>query len=303
MSIEVLQEKCLQHMEDKGLSQVKLAGKIGIGESTFSRWLKGTYPSPEPITEKVKVFFEKEERREEASSVGEIGFAMTSMSEKIMNVLDYCRLQRIIGVIYGDAGVGKTFTSRHWKSDKPDVVILSANPVTANPKAFLKLLTRALKTNRTGSSDDMLMDIYDHLTGRDMTLIIDEAQHLGRRTLDIIRSINDVTGTAIILIGNEIIYSKLTGKQQAEFAQLFSRISMKSNNLLTDLFKPSDVRMVFSLEKDDEETEWSVDYLLKICRSKYGLRGAVHVYTNAKNNDDTTQKGLKAMAATMGIAV
>lgn len=303
MSIEALQEKCLQHMEDKGLSQVKLAGKIGIGESTFSRWLKGTYPSPETITEKVKVYFEKEESRAAASSTGEIEFAMTSMSEKIMNVLDYCRFQRILGVIPGDAGVGKTFTCREWLRNKPDAVMLTVNPVFANPKSFLKLLARTLKTSRTGSSDEILLDIYDHLSVRDMTIVIDEAQHLTRRTLEIIRNINDETGTAIVLVGNETIYSKLTGKQQAEFAQLFSRIAMRSVNLLTDLFKPSDVRAVFGFEKDDEETDWAVDYLLKICKSKYGLRGAVHVYTNAKNNDDISQKGLKAMAAAMGIAV
>ncbi len=301
MTMDLLQEKCLSYMEAKGLSQVKLAGKIGIAESTFSRWLKGTYPNPETISEKVKVYFEKEESRAETSSSGQIVFAMTSMSQKIVNVLDYCRLQRIIGVIPGDAGVGKTFTCREWMRDKPDVAMLTINPVFANPKAFLKLLARALKTSKSGSSDEMLLDVFDHLRSRDMTIIIDEAQHLTRRTLEIIRNINDETGTAIILVGNETIYSKLTGKQQAEFAQLFSRIAMKSGHLLTDLFKPSDVRCVFCFDRDDDETDLSVEYLLRICRSKYGLRGAVHVYTNAKNNDDITQNGLKAMATAMGI--
>lgn len=302
MSNELVQ-KCYRYMEEKGLSQVKLAGKIDIAESTFSRYLKGTYPNPETISEKVNAFFEKEEKREVASHTSEIGFAMTTMSQKVVNVLEYCRVQKIIGVIYGDAGIGKTYTSKHWMKDKPDVVMISINPTFANPKAFLKVLARALKTDASGLADEVLLDIYTHLGNGDKTIIIDEAQHLTRRTLEIIRSINDATGTAIILVGNETVYSKLNGKQQAEFAQLFSRIGMKSNNLLTDMFKADDVRKVFDLNEETEDESEAVDYLLKICRSKYGLRGAAYVYNNAKNNDDVSQKGLRAMATAMGIAV
>lgn len=284
-------------MEEKGLSQVKLAGKIGIAESTFSRWLKGTYPNHESITEKVNLFFDKEEKRDVVVTAGEIEFSMTGISEKVLNVLEYCRIQKIIGTIYGDAGVGKTYTTKEWAKDKSDVIIVTANPTFSSPKTFLKLLARKLKTTRVGGVDDIFTEILDKLDGKDMTIVIDEAQHLNRKTLEIVRSINDETSTAIVLIGNETVYSKMLGKQQAEFAQLFSRLGMR-NYLLTDMFNENDVKGVFKTE--DENV---IKYLLSICRSKYGLRGAVHVYTNAQNNQDITAKGLKAMAALMGIIV
>lgn len=292
---ELMVEKCSKYMEEKGLSQVKLAGKIGIAESTFSRWLKGTYPNQETITDKVKLFFEKEEKRDESVKVGQVGFAMTGISRKVINVLEYCRLQRIIGTIYGDAGVGKTFTSKEWARNKSDVIIVTANPTFSSPKTFLKLLAKKLKTLRVGGVDDIYSEITDKLESMDMTIIIDEAQHLNRKTLEIVRSINDETDTSIVMIGNESIYNKMVGKQQAEFAQLFSRLGMR-NCLLTDMFDEADVKMVFDVS-DEEVT----DYLLKICRSKYGLRGAVNVFTNAQNNQDTSIKGIKAMAAVMGI--
>lgn len=293
-----LVEKCTVYMEDKKVSQAKLATLIGIGESTFSRWLKGNYPNPEGINKKIDSFFEKETLRKEASTVRDIGFATTGISQKVWQVLEYCRLQRIVGAVYGDAGIGKTRTMEEWREDKPDVVSVTASPAFGSPKPFLKLLARELKTVRTGGVDDIFIDILDKLSGTDRTIVIDEAQHLNRKTLEIVRSINDSTKTAIILIGNEMVYSKMVGKQQAEFAQLFSRLGMRKH-LLTDMFEREDILEVFGQQVEKETT----DYLLSICRSKYGLRGAIYVYVNASNNGDLSLKGIKAMAKLMGILV
>lgn len=294
--IELVQ-KCTEYMEEKGLSQARLANLIGIGESTFSRWLKGNYPNPEAINYKVQAFFEKESIRQEVIDARDIGFAMTSISQNVWQVLEYCRIQKTIGVIYGDAGIGKTRTTLEWAKDKPDVIIITANPAFNSPKSFLKLLAKHLKTIRNGSMDDVYMDVLDKLTGADKTIVIDEAQHLTHKALEIVRSINDSTNTAIILIGNAVVYSKLLGKQQAEFAQLFSRIGMRSH-LLTDVFTKEDVISVFGQQEDEV-----IDFLLNICKSKFGLRGAIHVFINAQNNKDLSPKGVRAMAKLMGILV
>lgn len=182
-----------------------------------------------------------------------------------------------------------------WRKDKTDVIVVTVTPAFASPKSFLKVLARALKTSKQGSIDDIFMEILDKLQGTDRTLVIDEAQHLTCKTLELVRSINDIQGTAIILIGNELIYSKMQGRQQAEFAQLFSRIGMKMH-LLTDYFTEKDIQSIFK----DIDTDAS-KYLLDICRSKYGLRGAIHVYINAKNNEDVSIKGITAMGRMMGM--
>lgn len=292
-----LVQKCNEYMESKNITQVKLASKIGIGESTFSRWLKNTYPNPDSINEKVSIFFEKEEARNNTTNVTDIDFAKTSVSQRVMTVLEYCRIQKTIGCIYGDAGIGKTYTTKEWAKDKQDVITITINPTFSSPKPFLKLLAKELKTTRTGGIDDIMIEIIEKLETADRTIIIDEAQHLTRKTLEIVRSINDATGTAIILIGNETVYSKMLGKQQAEFAQLFSRLGIR-DHILTDSFKTNDVFMVFN-----ESDKSIINYLLKICRSKYGLRGAIFVYTNSQNNSDISLEGLQAMASMMGINV
>ena len=292
-----LVQKSIEYMDLEKISQAKMATLVGIGESTISRWLKGNYPNPETIDRKIEAFFEKENLRSAQIGTKDIGFTMTNISKNVWDVLEYVRLRRLVGTVYGDAGIGKTRTLKEWAKGKPDVIVVTASPAFSNPKPFCKLLARELKTIRVGGMDDIYLDILDKLQGADKTIVIDEAQHLNRRTLEQVRDINDSTETAIILIGNEIIYSKMVGKQQAEFAQLFSRIGIR-NHLLTDMFTKDDVKMVFGDGTDDV-----VSFLHNICRSKYGLRGAINVFINAKNNEDVTQKGLKAMAKLMGILV
>lgn len=291
--------ECQRYMEETGISQVKLAAKIGIAESTFSRWLKGNYPNAHNVTEKVSIFFGKEKQREKIMSVNQIGFVATGISKEIMGVLEYCRLQRMIGIIYGDAGIGKTFTAKHWAKNKNDIIILEANPTLAGPRAFLKALARKMKLDAKGAIDDIMAEVIDYLDGKDMTVIIDESQHLAIRTLDITRSIHDITGAAIVLIGNQKVHRKMTGKQEAEFAQLFSRIGMPSLNLLTDMFTISDIAGVFRIDETAKEAE----YLLKISHSRYGLRGAVNAYINAGANDNSKEAGIRAMASRMQIPV
>ena len=295
--MEGLIREAKAYLENKKVSQAQLASMVGVSESTMSRWLKGDYPNMDSVAGKVRLYLEKEALREQSMEAGSIDFVMTNVSKKIWQVLEYSRLQKKLSIIYGDAGIGKTKTAKEWARDKSDVVLITVTPAFGNQKPFLKLLARALKTSRTGTVDDLYLDILDKLESRDMTIIIDEAQHLTVKTLEAIRSINDSTGTAIVLIGNEVVYSKMMGKQQAEFAQLFSRIGMRSS-LSVDMLTGEDIERIFGVGQGAE-----AGYLQEICHSKFGLRGAVNVWVNAANNDNTTAAGLKAMAKQMGILV
>jgi hypothetical protein len=226
-----------------------------------------------------------------------ISFQNTSISTRIMFTLDYCYAMGSIGCIYGDAGIGKTITIKEWSKDKSNVIVLLASRAYKSEKSFLKLISRSIHARTSGCIDDIFTSVIEQLKQMNLTIVIDEAQRLPINTLEDIRDINELTGTGIILVGNENIYKRMVGSQQSEFAQLFSRISMRMP-LLTDYFQLEDINKVFG-ELAPEVSE----YLLSIARSKYGLRGAVNVYLNALNAEKTTDKGLKAMAKQMGVAI
>lgn len=286
-------EAILQYMRDNGLSQSATAKLLGISESAMSQYLAGKYPNPDSVEKKVADLLDKAKLRQ--TVVQDLPFAATTISQAIISMLEYARLKRIITVIYGDAGVGKTRTTNEWKSGRTDVIHLTGAPAIGSPKAFFKYLARELKIPRNGHIDDLYMDLIERLTGSDKMLIIDEAQHLNLRTLENLRGLQEAAQIAMVLIGNETIYTKMVGRQQAEFAQLFSRIGWRKH-LLTVQFVLDDVKKVFFALDENAHNA-----LLNICQSKYGLRGAVHVYTNASNNGDVTARGIVAMAKTMGI--
>jgi len=295
----MLNEQIKIYMKDNNLSQSRTARMMGISEATFSRWLKGDYPNPENIEQKITVFLEKTDKRENTDiNINE--FVYTSMASEIWDSLDYYRTQRCIGCIFGDAGVGKTRTITEWAKDKPDVIVLTVKPCFSGSRAFAKLLARQLKSRTSGACDDIYMDIMSKLKGTDRTIIIDEAQHLVLRTIEDIRALNDdpEIKATIIFVGNLMIYKKLKGSQQAEFAQLFSRTIVTNRNLFTENFTLEDIQKVFHLE-DSEANE----VLLKIAKTKYGLRGAINIYENALNNDNISKKGLLMMAKVNGINI
>lgn len=287
----------LEYIANKGISNSSFAKKVGISESSFSRYINGNYPNPTPIDDKIKEFIEKENLRKDGFIKESIDFALTSISKKVISVLEYARVQKVIACIYGDAGIGKTYTTKHWIEDKKDVFFVTVNPAFSTPKPFLKLLAKCMKSKISGGQDDIYLGIMEKLEGTDKMIVIDEAQHLTKKSLEIIRGINDYCNTAIVLIGNELIYNKMLGRAQAEFAQLFSRVGMRSH-LLTDIFDKNDIELVFN-GADDKV----VEILLDIARSKFGLRGATLVYTNALNNGNLSLDGIKAMAEVMGISL
>lgn len=294
-----MNEQVRKFMEENNTSQTKTAKMIGIAESTFSRWLNGDYPNPENIEPKIAEFFEKYEQRK-TSNKGINKFVHTEMSSEIWHALSYYRTQRCIGCIFGDAGIGKTRTITEWAKDKSDVIVITARPVFSGSKAFAKLLANELKARNYGSCDDIYTDIINKLTGTDKMIIIDEAQHLKLKTIEDIRSLNDdpKTKTTIVFVGNLLVYTKLKGSQEAEFAQLFSRTIVTNKSLVTERFTMEDMHKIFNI--DDEEAN---KILLKISQTKYGLRGAVNVFENALNNDDISKKGLLAIAKINGINI
>lgn len=64
-------------------------------------------------------------------------------------------------------------------------------------------------------------------------------------------------GVGVVLIGNSEVYSRLQGRQQAQFAQLFSRIRMQ-REYTTRKVKEDDVRKLFPvLAEQDAARKWT----------------------------------------------
>ena len=284
------------YIQENGGSQAAFARSIGVSESYISRWFAGKLDNDDGIDQKVDEFFKKTEERSKLASTEQLAFAPTAISSTIWNTLNYCRLQRFIGCIVGDAGIGKTRTIHEWAAGKTDVYIVTATVVARNPKSFFKLLARKFQTTTTGTVDDIYFDLTQKIMGRDITLIIDEAQHLKFDTLEQIRDLNDQYNVSIVLVGNPKINKTLSGKRKEDYAQITSRIKMPQT-LLKDSFTLNDMTLIFPGLEDS-----SYKFLLHVAQRGSGLRDAMTVYINSTNNNDISVTGLRAMASFMRIS-
>ncbi len=254
-------------------SQAAIARELGISESAVSSFLSGTYKAPQKIVEKVAALIEANEKKKVAPK--EPGYVQTTVSKSVINAIRYCHIQGKISVVYGDAGVGKTMAFREYMKNNPLAVGITINPTYASISGVNELLAEQLGV-RERVARRITSEIVNKLRGSGRVLVIDEAQHLTVRTLNHLRCISDESGVGICFIGNEEIYTRMKGSGRADFAQLFSRIGMRRPVSTTDITR-ADVLAVFGGYAMEED---ALDVLYRICRTKYGLRGAVNVFVN-----------------------
>ncbi len=261
------------YRDETGKSQRAIAKELGISDGLVSAFLSGTYKTPHTIIPKVMDLTMVKEKRRVAPK--EPGFVETTVAKAVMDAISYCHLQGKVAVVYGDAGIGKTMAVREYLKGNSLAIGVTASPAYASITGINDLLVRHL-----GVKERVARKIYaetvEKLRGSGWVLVVDEAQHLTVRTLDYLRCISDESGVGLALVGNYEVYTKMKGSGEAAFAQLFSRIGMRRQVLTGNICK-KDVEMVFREAFLDGE---SVELLLRIARTKYGLRGAVNVFVN-----------------------
>ncbi|MDR1629878.1 MAG: AAA family ATPase [Oscillospiraceae bacterium] len=310
-----LQQRFESFLAEKSLSQAKAAPMIGVSQTALSQWRKNNYDNGDidKLESKIAEFFRTVDEQEEAAAKAmpyrpTIDYIPTSVSEDVHKLIRYCQLEKGMVVIHGDAGIGKTKGAEKFTRENPaSTIYIQATPSSGSLKGILRMLARSLRIPESYGSYQLMLDIRAKLDGTNKIIIIDEAQHLKLSALEEIRTLSDPnsitgqSGIGIVLIGNTEVYSRMIGRQEAQFAQLFSRIKM-NRYYSTRKITLEDVQLLFPLLAE-RGSAGELKFLHGICQSKWGVRGAVNVYNNAVNNENITRDGLYDMARHMGIGV
>lgn len=217
----------------RGLSQAKAAAEIGISAPTLNQWLNGKYQGNIPAVEAdVEKWLSNQARRDQAAGAMPIApeFFRSPSADKIVNALSYAQMAGDIACIYGNPGVGKTKSFRHYRDTNPSVWIATMSPDSAGLVPALEEVADAVGVRDAGGGARRIARaIRRKVEGTRGLLIIDEAQHLSTSALEEMRiSIHDATGLGLVFAGNPEVYSRLTGGNRSmRFAQIFSRIGMR----------------------------------------------------------------------------
>lgn len=230
----------IQNMITNGeTQQAQIAKEAGLSAAALSSWLKGTYKGDnKAVEEKLSIWLAARDRKERSAATFPQfpAWVATPTANKIMNILAYAQMAGDVAVIYGGAGLGKTYTHEEYQRRNPNVWLVTMTADTAHIAAALEEIAETIGLRGIpGRAARLRRELVRKFRGTKGLLIIDEAQHLSVNALESIRAIHDATGMGLVLSGNEYVFARLTGgSRAATFAQLFSRLGKKLRLLRPD---------------------------------------------------------------------
>lgn len=208
-------------MAEHGVSQTDVAKGIGKSAATVNQWLQGKYAGDTTaVNILVSGYLEREQAKRVLPKLEEV-FVETDTANNIMFLLEAVRDTGELGVLYGGAGLGKTTCLREYAAQHPETILIETL-MTHTPSALLKIIARTIGTPVSGSLNDINEAVIAKLSGSSRLIIVDEAENLSTRALEILRHLRDKAGVGLVLAGMPRLLGNLCGKR-GELAQLFNR--------------------------------------------------------------------------------
>ena len=235
-----IQEEVKAFLQETGVNQARLAKSLGVSSAKVSTFLRGKYKGDVVTMEKALRDYMKNFNFKLADQVDHEIIPTQNIAYAhliIKSVID----ARGMGIVYGEAGCGKTEMIRSYISDKPNHILIQASDGIST-KDILTQICHEVGATPSKNRYAMLMDISAKIRplqgqGIDKFIIVDEAENLQTSSLEALRRIWDFARIPVILVGTYALLLNLKGRN-GELLQLLSRISRKVEFMpLTDTEK------------------------------------------------------------------
>lgn len=225
--IPELAQKLAELMEHKKLTQAAVGRAIGKSQAVINQYLQGVYAGDVAAIDVLVANLLQRETEKQQSAKVEIPYVETTTTKKVREILRLAHVEGEINVVYGEAGLGKTLALRAYAKEYPDAILLEVDPgYTA--RVVLQVLAERLGLNSRGSIHDLSDSIIAKLKDSGRIILVDEAELLPYRALEVLRRIHDKSEVGIVLAGMPRLLINLKGKK-GEFVQLYSRIGFAFN--------------------------------------------------------------------------
>ena len=199
-----------------------VARSLALSPTTLHLWLNDKYKgNVGKINKAVEQYMERELLREENVN---IPFVETSVAQDIFEIANTCHVESEIGVCCGCAGVGKTYAVKMYALEHSDVILIETD-FGYTPKVLFSEIHKTLGFEGTGALHNMVIDIVDKLKNSGRLIIVDEAENLPYRALELLRRIYDKARVGILLVGMPKLLKNLQG-DKGQYTQLYSRVGV-----------------------------------------------------------------------------
>lgn len=219
----LLQQRLAQFMQAHGVSQNQVAKSIGKSQATLSLWMQGEYSGKnEQMAQLVRDYLDREQGRMEVNKIVP-RWIDTPTGKRMLNLIALTHRDRENGLLYGPAGMGKTTALRRYAELHTNAILLEVTP-TYTPAVVLKTIAKKLGVAVSGSLNDLNEAILSRLSGSGRIIMVDEAENLSTRSLEVLRRLRDLAGIGLLLAGTPRLRTNLMGRH-GELEQLFSRVT------------------------------------------------------------------------------
>lgn len=232
-------------MNEKKYSFSTVAKATGISATSINLWLNDNYNgNNDKIADTINNFIQREKERNFKSF---IPYVETSIVKYIHEVARLCHTSGEIGVCYGESGLGKTVAVKEYAKQYSDAILIETDP-GYNPKSLLCEMHKRLGLSAKGTAYSLMDEVIRKLSNSGRLLIVDEAENLPYKGLEVLRRIYDKTGVGMLLVGMPALVENLRGSQN-QYKQLYSRVGFSKS---LDRLLPVDISNILYSIKENQ---------------------------------------------------
>jgi len=227
MSDTSLVQQLTKHLDDNKITQAALSRALGISTASVNLYLRGEYQADVTNIEKKIASYLSIAAEKKEAKIYKPQFIQTFIASRILDAARFAHMEQEIALVIGDAGLGKTTAIKQYAQEHPGVILIEADPGFGASSVLEEILLKL--GGETGRHiHPMMLEVISKLKDTGRMIMIDEAENLPYRALEVLRRIYDKTGVGLLLCGMPRLLSNLRGKR-GEFAQLYSRVGRVTN--------------------------------------------------------------------------
>jgi hypothetical protein len=244
-------------LEAKRISIDSLSRETGLGAATIERFLKGDSQAHQ------KTVFERIEKAIQKTSVeqelpkSKDAFVETTASRKIFEVARLCQEFKEFSVIVAASGTGKTMALVEFARRNKNAILIQAD-TTFNSRVLLSEIYKQTCLGAPSTLHDAVLEIEAKLKDSGKLIIVDEAELVDHRAIELLRRVHDQAGIAVLLAGMPRLIAQLKGKR-GEFAQLYGRVGFC---IAVEGLSEEDTRAIVESAVSQASEQWRVFHKL-----------------------------------------
>lgn len=195
-----LRERLLIARDQEGISTNRLARRLGYSPSVVSQWLNGAYKGDTgKIERRIEDWLSNFSRRR---LVG-VSLIPSEATRTVISALEAIRQTEDVGVIFGDAGIGKTSAIEMYLSENPLAISVSLDRRHGTAIQIERLLAEVVDPGGRKADTTRWSRLLEALSGSGRFLIVDNCHRATRSGLELLFDLHDKTGIPIAMVGNE----------------------------------------------------------------------------------------------------